>query len=753
MPTFAQPNLPLGTDRGAAETTDSTPEMPSLWLYIAGFCVTMSGLFAINFSLYNPGFSMLTYGLAAAGYVTSYILRLRGLTLNSVKTPLLVGLALILLAAISSGQGMEWLLPVEDPNDRAKALQLLFAWGAILHTFTLATDAAVLFACVPCMTMIALASTQGTESELLNSFLVFVGASTFLMIHENYLRTKNGKVIGRTAAGEKRLFGGQMQLAGFCVIAALLLANFVAVPISRVGQSLSLAGNLPNLNSGVTPQQQQQSLNVAVNELNELDITAAGDAQSDTVLFQVRSSRGLYLRGTTFDEYTGQTFKNNFRSEETIQPWDGPSDDIERYRRYADITDASQPSRRHFRLPISLLELPDEQMQDSQDAFQDVKVVGGRQNNFYGAGRVKFIRSGLRTIRVTSSGSMQTPEGIGLNDQYRVTSRVPSEEERVLRAASGQPIPDIIQRTYLQTATANGSENPRLRELADTITSGLTNAAEKVSAIKTYIEQNCKYNLQADRAPRDRDIVEYFLTVAKEGDCKPFASAMVMLSRYAGLPARMASGFLQGDFEPKENMYIVRQKHKHVWAEVFFPGVGWVTYDATEGAEDISDRSNRSGKNKGFFAWLFSQGGGTLVVGVICAGLLGYVIKTELLDRLLARRRPLGEALSKPQTNLAIIAAYAEANRALLKRGLKRPEHLTPEEFAREILERNAGNLPGLATPLAALTTLFTRYRYSAETATEDEVRQAKEASAALRQALQEAKRAAINRVPVHSTT
>jgi hypothetical protein len=196
----------------------------------------------------------------------------------------------------------------------------------------------------------------------------------------------------------------------------------------------------------------------------------------------------------------------------------------------------------------------------------------------------------------------------------------------------------------------------------------------------------------------------------------------------------------------------VRQKHKHVWAEVFFPEVGWVGYDATEGAEDISDRSRKS-KNRGFLAWFFSQGGGTLVVGLLCAILLGYVIKTEILDRFLARRRLPGDALQKPQTNLAIIATYAGATQALARRGLKRPEHLTPDEFAREILERNEAALPGIAHPLMSLTTLFTRYRYSAETATEEEVQQAKEASAALNRILQEAKRGALNRVPAPSTT
>jgi hypothetical protein len=214
----------------------------------------------------------------------------------------------------------------------------------------------------------------------------------------------------------------------------------------------------------------------------------------------------------------------------------------------------------------------------------------------------------------------------------------------------------------------------------------------------------------------------------------------------------MASGFLPGEFNPRENAYQVRQRDKHVWAEVFFPTVGWVEFDATQGAEDISDRSSKN-KGKGFFAWLFAQGGTTLLVGLCCALLLGYVLKTELWDRWMGRQRPQTETLAKPATNLAIVAAYAEVSRLLAKRGLHRPPHLTPIEFAREVTWRSAETLPALGLPLDTLTTLFTRFRYSAEEATEEEVHKAQEASAAIRQILQESKRGAIARSPLQSPT
>ena len=41
--------------------------------------------------------------------------------------------------------------------------------------------------------------------------------------------------------------------------------------------------------------------------------------------------------------------------------------------------------------------------------------------------------------------------------------------------------------------------------------------------------------------------------------------------------------------------YVVRQKDKHVWTEVFFPRIGWVAFDATEGAIDIADLAQKEG--------------------------------------------------------------------------------------------------------------------------------------------------------------
>jgi hypothetical protein len=82
-----------------------------------------------------------------------------------------------------------------------------------------------------------------------------------------------------------------------------------------------------------------------------------------------------------------------------------------------------------------------------------------------------------------------------------------------------------------------------------------------------------------DDQPEDVDFVTRFLLDAKEGYCTYFASAMTVLCRMVGLPARYVEGYIA---EPDENgEAIVTGLSAHAWTEVYFKGFGWLTFDAT----------------------------------------------------------------------------------------------------------------------------------------------------------------------------
>ena len=203
---------------GAVSAVQSGGEHASAWLYIAGLCVTLSGLYAVNYALEEQSFAWTTYGLAVLGYAVSYMLRVRLVSFQAFQLPLIVCLSVVGLAVLTNDPGAGGFIPASALDDRFKTLQMIFVFMSIVHSFMLTSDAGVLFACVPCMTMLALVSTTSADPEVQNAFLVFVGASTFLLIHENFLRTRRAPILGGSRRGEGRLFGRQLRYdlaAGF----------------------------------------------------------------------------------------------------------------------------------------------------------------------------------------------------------------------------------------------------------------------------------------------------------------------------------------------------------------------------------------------------------------------------------------------------------------------------------------------------------------------------------------------------------
>ncbi len=112
---------------------------------------------------------------------------------------------------------------------------------------------------------------------------------------------------------------------------------------------------------------------------------------------------------------------------------------------------------------------------------------------------------------------------------------------------------------------------------------------ELVMAIVDYFKENYTYTLEPSVEPNAAlDGVENFLAVTKEGYCIQFASALALLLREAGIPARYVEGYVACDFKRNYSTdavarYVtsVRDYNAHAWVEVWYDGVGWVQYEAT----------------------------------------------------------------------------------------------------------------------------------------------------------------------------
>jgi transglutaminase-like putative cysteine protease len=145
-----------------------------------------------------------------------------------------------------------------------------------------------------------------------------------------------------------------------------------------------------------------------------------------------------------------------------------------------------------------------------------------------------------------------------------------------LRDAGGD-YPDWVVKRYLQLP---GSTTDRTRQLAKELENGLVPYDAAVS-IQNWLRGNIKYNEAIPYPPDDRDVVDYLLFDSKQGYCEYYSTAMVIMLRSLGIPAREVVGYFSGEYSNDELGYLYRESNAHAWVEVYFPGYGWLPFDPT----------------------------------------------------------------------------------------------------------------------------------------------------------------------------
>lgn len=156
----------------------------------------------------------------------------------------------------------------------------------------------------------------------------------------------------------------------------------------------------------------------------------------------------------------------------------------------------------------------------------------------------------------------------------------PAAEE--LRAVGGGYTPSRAH--YLQLPR---ELDPKIAELADSLTAGLDSPYEQVIAIRDHL-RSFGYTRQLP-ATAAQATLQHFLFERRAGHCEYFSTAMVVLLRNAGIHARNVNGFLGGQWSEFGNYLVVTQNEAHSWVEVWFPGFGWVEFDSTPAGTDTGE--------------------------------------------------------------------------------------------------------------------------------------------------------------------
>jgi len=240
-----------------------------------------------------------------------------------------------------------------------------------------------------------------------------------------------------------------------------------------------------------------------------------------------------------------------------------------------------------------------------------------------------------------------TADVFGITSQarsYSASSLLTTPSIEQMRS-SGPVYPDWIIERYLALPD---SLPQRVHDLAFELTHDQPTKYDQAIAIESYL-RGYPYSLDIPIPPNTQDVVDFFLFDLKRGYCDYYATAMVVLSRAAGLPARLVSGYASGTYDAPNARYVVTADNGHSWVEIYFSGIGWVEFEPTGSLPAIIRSEGQAGFSQAisepipvqhfnFLHWLIDTSwlilGSTLVSSLLFAIALRYIMDIWRLRKL-----------------------------------------------------------------------------------------------------------------------
>lgn len=303
----------------------------------------------------------------------------------------------------------------------------------------------------------------------------------------------------------------------------------------------------------------------------------------------------------------------------------------------------------------------------------------------------------------------------GETSAYSVSSMVPAATVEMLRAA-GTEYPSGLFERYTQLPITLPE---RVRTLAKEIVLGAETPYDRAVQIQDMLRRTYRYDLTVGPPAADRDVVDVFLFDSRSGFCSHFSSAMVVMLRAVGVPARVAAGYAMGSYDVEKQAWNVPASASHAWVEVFFPGLGWVEFEPTLAYGPFDRPQSRSEPEAARAsqppAQEASRANGWLA-GVILLGVPAGLWTAFLLSRRVRARR--SDQIAKAAALYRRVCAGLRVAGEPLRIGQ------TPGEFARETNGRLL-NYPRLRLALQAVTKVVEQAHYHRIPPASQEVEQA----------------------------
>ena len=408
-----------------------------------------------------------------------------------------------------------------------------------------------------------IANMSATLTNLFGHLLLFVVAALLLWLRTSLVTRQDGwqrRRVNETLEVPPAIMRSGIIVAGLSVLLAWTLTSVaVAAPLTGAWRNLDgvwtdVRDQVEGVFGGLTNSQAR----ISGNTFGSSFVVEGDWVSNDAEVLQLAAERPLYLRTTTYDQYNGRGWARR------ESPRRGVAAGDPLFTTFTSERPTVEEAHRPELITIEMLQ-----------TYGRHLFTGGAPLEIY-APSVIYEPNALPLL-----GGLEAPNALGSGESYQVLVLVSEATEADL-AAADTDYPQAVRDLYLGT----DGITERVADLArDIVTdAGAENPYEQAKALARYFQgSDFTYSTQGLEIPRDADLVDTFLfgEGARSGYCQHYASAMTLMARSLGLPARVAVGFAPGE-SAGDDLWLVREANAHAWTEIYFPGHGWQIFEATK---------------------------------------------------------------------------------------------------------------------------------------------------------------------------
>ena len=573
----------------------------------------------------------------------------------------------------------------------------LFVWVQIIHSFDVPARRDLLFSLAAAGALVTLGAAQAVSVGFLAYVAIWLGAC--LIALGCSWRSMTGGT-GPLALGSLAITGLVIVLAG---------AGFlVFLPAPRAAQAITLPSSLISYlplrdPTGVTGTGAQSTEPAQAGKpdgrtgiggylgfASELDIATRGTL-GDEVIMRVRADRPGYFLGMTYDTWDGQNWKRSAPTGRIVELTTGSPFDVG-----SALSSLVQPFQANGR---AVPGLSGTILGSGPANVQTFYVALPIANLLFATPDPTEVYFPEHSLIVGADGSMRSTIAMTPGTVYTVISADTELAPNAL-AKIDAPLPSRRSPVAKPDLELPPDRYGRVAALARQIvnTAHATTTYAEVTALEGWMGTHLRYSTDIPPLLPGQDAVNQFLFGSRIGYCEQISTALAVMLRTLGVPTREAIGYVPGPFDPLSDLYEIQAKDAHSWVQVWFPGVGWESFDPTAhvplappdpGAVLLSDLGH-----------IISNLPWPPIGGVLGALGAGLVTAVELRRR---RRRPQGW----------VGRITAELERRGAAAGLRRQAAETLREYALRLTSSGRWRSGPTATAsLQAATALVERAAY-----------------------------------------